>query len=281
MIYLDRKGKRFTMLEMLIVMAIIVLLAGLLFPTINVITKKIKNMQALSKAKTLKQAIDTYASTYSRKPFYKFTSNTNYSSLTYESAPPNLAKSNLTHDANDLSRDFLLPVPTEYCTDYLKNPPNNTINFGWIPKYKDDYSKKSYSNHPTISFSDTEYYDRLIKILAVAANKDLIKKYNPKKIVFLDGIDAEGHYFDPWGHRMGLGADLDGTTNLNPFPRYVPYHKSRDTSLHNYRRGRNLSQTFIVWSFGENGINECGLDESKGINADTGEKFDDITSWTD
>ena len=269
---------RFTLLEMLIVMAIIALLAALLFPTINVISKKVRSMNGLSRAKTLKQAISTYITTYNRSPFYKFTASTSYSSLTYDRAPANIGKSNLSPVGKNYLYDFLLPFPSHDAksVDFVNSKGKIKKRSGYCPKYKDDYSSHPYTISPTvINFSDTEYYDRLIRILAAAADKDLMKKYNPKKIVFLNGLDSEGHYFDPWGKRMGLAYDSSGEGQINPYPIWIPFS---DHSV-NWRQQRNVLQKVLVWSFGPNQINEGGFDSTDGINPDTGKKFDDINTW--
>jgi len=274
---------RFTMLEMLVVMAIIVLLAAILFPTVNVITQRIKDMRALSRAKTLKQAIDTYITTYNRSPFYKFTPSTSYSSLTYDSVCANLGKSNLGAVGNPSTwfYDFVIPYPDKQSVQATFNSKSKEGLPTW---YDDKYGQKdcwagehngSIVTKVTYSMPDDEYYDRLIRILAAAADKDLMKKYNPKKIVFLNGMDSEGHFLDPWGKRMGIAIDKSGDGQVNPYPVYIP---SSDHST-NWREGKNVLQKVLVWSFGANSINECGFNSSDGINPVTNQKFDDINTW--
>ena len=250
------KIKRFTIIEMLVVMAIIVLLAALLFPTFNLVAQKVKGMDGKSSATTLKQAIETYYTTYGRYPFY------DYKNLSLNSVPANLDKTNLKQDACD----FLMPYPSK-----VSNYNGQT---GFAPIYKDDYGRNG-----TPGITDTEYYDTLIKILSAADDSEAVKKYNPKKIVFLSGINAEGKYLDPWGKRLGVGFDLAMENKINPYPIHVPDGNTGDIDR---RVGRNLYAIVLVWSFGPNKINECGMTSADdGTNPATQKPFDDLPTWKD
>ena len=106
-----------------------------------------------------------------------------------------------------------------------------------------------------------------------------MKKYNPKKIVFLSGIDAEGKYLDPWGKRLGIAFDLDMTPKVNPYPWHIPDGNTSDIDR---RVGRNIYSIVLVWSFGPNKMNECGLSAATdGTNPDTNLPFDDLPTWTE
>ena len=259
------KTKRFTIIEMLIVMAIIVLLAALLFPTFNVITKNAKKMKGRSAAAALKQAIETYYTTYGRYPFYDYKHNS------IDSVPANLHKTNLKLE----ECDFIMPYPSKTSTGTFTKPNGTKGTFtGYAPVYKDDYGKSS--DEWSIGMTDTEYYDTLIKVLSAADDSAVVKKYNPKKIVFLNGVDKDGKYLDPWGNRLGVGFDLDMSPKINPYPVSV----TGDSSGINRREGQNVFSNVIVWSFGPNKINECGMTSVRnGTNPDTGVPFDDLPTW--
>jgi hypothetical protein len=218
-----------------------------------------KAMDGRSSASTLKQSIETYYTTYGRYPFYEF----GKSSSQLDPATPNLAKTKNEQSAG--ASRFILPCPSHKTT--YKGPS------AYFPLYSEDYTKNS-KYAPSQTMTETEYYDTLIQILAGAGDETILKKYNPKRISFLSGINTEGTYVDPWGNRLGVGFDLTLTPKINPCPVNIP------GSSFDYRKGKNVASNVIVWSFGANKINEHGLSATTdGTNPDTGELFDDLPTW--
>lgn len=104
----------FTLIEMLVVIAIIVLLIGLLMPAISGAFKKAKVARASSEAKAIAGAVRAYYTEYGRMPTNSATD------VTYGATPPNSQLMNVLRSlnatgngnyANNLRRIVFLEIP--------------------------------------------------------------------------------------------------------------------------------------------------------------------------
>ncbi len=77
------KAKRFTLIEILVVISIIAVLMGLLVPALNKALKRAKRSQALAAVKSMHLAIKQYETTYGFLPFTGLNADTLVSSTQY------------------------------------------------------------------------------------------------------------------------------------------------------------------------------------------------------
>jgi prepilin-type N-terminal cleavage/methylation domain-containing protein len=168
------KRNRFTLVELLIVISVIAILAGLLLPAIGKVKDKARKVQAKAGAHALVIAIKSYESTYGLLPWHcgihaKLPTDLNYCSCSPVSED---TWSDWSGGSNDRKAyyDTLMQILTT--TDIVG---------GTAP------TRKSWGNIRGIKFLD-----------APNTFTNTISENDPKT----------GSYRDPWGNRYGIGMDL-------------------------------------------------------------------------
>ncbi len=158
------KKNTFTMIEMLVVMAIIAVLMGILIPAVSKGMKKAKIQKSKTAIKTLYMAIKQYESTYGFLPFTGSNDDANLTSSQYDKLLETLAGLN---DVNDL-------VDTNPRTiKFLQLDSDDTYNDSWNQQFR-------------VSL-DLDY-DEDVEGSVIDGSDTL----NTKVIIWSEGPDSEG-----------------------------------------------------------------------------------------
>lgn len=174
------KRKSFTLVELLIVISIIAVLAGLLFPAIGKVKDKAKRVQAKAQANSLVLAIKSYESTYGLLPWGAVSNK----DLCWE-----IPSTSTNTQLNNSDYDLLLMILTRANTSDANCP-------------------ALLSNHDSSSRCRHLGNTRDIRFL------DPPKGFTEN----LSEVDPKtGSYRDPWGNRFGIALDLnyDNKVNIN------------------------------------------------------------------
>lgn len=208
------KRNCFTLVELLIVISVIAILAGLLLPAIGKVKDKARKVQAKAGAHALVIAIKSYESTYGLLPW-------NCGSCSSPTCTTNTVahpKDAVWYDwastgANDNKAcyDTLMQILTK--TDIIAGGTGAALN------------KKDEGNTRSIKFMDAPIGFNTL-------NDDTTKPLT-------------GSFRDPWGNRYGIAMDLDYLDNQVTLPVAA-------ASIPDYSTSRVLNGSIFIWSFGSN-----------------------------
>ena len=173
------KRKSFTLVEILVVIGVIAILMGILFPTLGVIRSKANHRQSQTEAKNIRLAVKSFNNDYQYMP-----DTTTGNDVVYYGS-----KAKGTNTASN-----------EKCSDIFKE--DDTLQQDYI----DLFSTLCYQK-PTGAVSPTGDSDKPVRDL------------NPRKIKFLEPTKKyakEGGYRDPWGrpYVIYLDTNRDGQISL-------------------------------------------------------------------
>jgi prepilin-type N-terminal cleavage/methylation domain-containing protein len=262
--------RAFTLIEMLVVIGIIAMLAGLLLPAVTAASRHAQVKRAKGEISMLAQAIQSYYSTYSR---YPVSTNAMYSASS--ATPP-----------EDFTFGTFFGSPL-----YKGNPA--VLNAG---------SGYQTNNSEVISIlMDLEYSHDSLGNPIPTANQGHVK--NPQRIQFLSakmsgdfnlaGVGNDNVYRDPWGNPYIISMDLnydgkcrDAVYRQQNVSQVKPGKPGGFNGLSNSQPSPNsdfyeYNGGVMVWSLGPDGqyTTAAATDGSGGGSAVSGVNADNILSW--
>ena len=246
----------FTLVELLVVIGIIAILAGMILPALSKAKDSAKKAQAKSEMQNISGAVRAYEAEYSRFPIP--------SQITQLLKTPDYTFGTM-HMADSSAR-------------LLTNPKGKQL-----PKISTAAGKWQVSNAELVAILRAQERFRNGKM---TSNKH--HKMNPKKISFLNakdvtsttqgGVGTDGVFRDPWGspYIVTVDANYDGKT-IDAFYGQGAVSSADEnaglTGLTKVNGGYQASTPVMVWSLGPDG------DAGTNTNAILGSNKDNILSW--
>ena len=256
---LSRREQAFTLIEILTVVAIIAILAGIMVPTISRARVRAKVAMARLECSNLASAIKSYHAEYSRFPTaYGQMANTSGGDITFNFPlgmyyqtgmnyqPGNCDKTSVDHPKGDcLKTGMNLPMGMYHPTDEPMDKNKSKSEFGLL---------------------NSDLVAILLSVEGVGTNPpNKGSSRNPKKRVFFDGkmandigkpgVGPDGILRDVFGAPYIVTVDFDGDNDCED--RLYPPVRSQ----------------VIVWSLGPD------MQMNTGVNADQRENEDNVLSW--
>ncbi len=173
----------FTLVELLTVIAIIIILMGLLFPTINVVRNQAKSAQAKTDATSVVSAVKAYYTEYGRYPV--------------PSAVANATQTDYTYDDNGSANNF------------------NAVLMGILTADTNNPTHSTAATPPAGSWSISADNPRQIVFLEGTVAKS-VGGYGIQQTGGTANGNityARGEFIDPWGkqYRVRIDIDYDGS----------------------------------------------------------------------
>ena len=251
----------FTLVELLVVIGIIAILAGMILPALSKAKDSAKKAQAKSEMQNISGAVRAYEAEYSRFPI----------------------PTQITKQLTTLDYTFGTMHMTGSSPRLLTNPKGEPL---WEIATE---GRVKVSNAELVAILRAQERFRNDRWTSNRHNK-----MNPKKISFLNakdvtsttqgGVGTDGVFRDPWGspYIVTVDANYDGKT-IDAF--YGKGAVSRDdrnaglTGLTKVNGGYQANTPVMVWSLGPDGDAGTNGPDGRTPNAIEGSNKDNILSW--
>jgi len=267
--HLLRPRRAFTLIEMLVVIAIIAMLAGLLLPAVTAASRHAQVKRAKTEVSMLAQAIQSYYSTYSR---YPVSSNAMYAASS--ATPPE----DFTFGSSGAG-NYKGIVPVVNAGNGYQTNNSDVISILMDLEYSRDAAGNPI---PTVNLGHVKNPQR-IQFLSAKMSGDFS----------LAGVGNDNIYRDPWGNPYIISMDLnydgkcrDAIYRLQSVSQVTPGKPGGFNGLFNSQANPNTdffeyNGGVMVWSLGPDlqCTTAAATDGSGGGSAVSGFNADNILSW--
>ena len=269
--------KSFTMVELLVVIAVIGILAGILVPVLGNATQKARVTQARADINNLMMAIKSYESTYNALPC-AYNKNRRTSNASGEKG---------------FATDYLFWHKYEQEYKYYNREDADAYDRFVQDMSQIDITNKALHDKNGGPLMSPQYFemdnDNLNWVSKDKSESEKEKVVNTRGLKLLEVRQdfPNRNFVDPWGHRYAIimndGYAKNGIIFKRLFKRDTEQSGKRSDGFQLKGKFEKLKLVgdFFVYSFGPNGIDDYGIppEEYVEIIGSPDRDFDDINSW--
>jgi len=236
-----QRARAFTLVEMLVVIAIIAILASILLPVLSTIKTKAKIAQAKQEMANLETAIKAYESEYNRPPGYQ--------------GAERSSTTGLNHPDFTYGTDNTMTTGPRVQTGNSVETNNAVVMAVLLAR------TKLVDGTPTFNDGD-------------ARNPRKLSLFNVKEVdsPLRGGLGPDLVFRDPWGNPYIISIDMNDDNRVcDGFYRHLP---TPSAGFSGTVGAWELPRSIMIWSFGPDGKADMTVGPKAGVNADNVKSWD-------